>query len=386
MATVRSRTRLFARYAANVGRCTRSLTYALVALASCGKLQGISGDASPLATMQVEVTADPGAPGENLHVALVWGQQWLPEPLCTGLIPPDNGSAAATFALGCRDPFGFVPLRVDANVAVVPGVPATLSLIDLPSSDVLVGDITARVVYASFVVYDDRDGTGNLELARANRIAGDGLGGAGSDSGSGANLPVTLSDVIYGGSFVTMTAPDQRLAYREGGFVESAYYPRVGCADPPPAFSILGASGFTGSAAEASVLTGTLPTEGDLSQCSEGPAATTIVPITPVAANADIELGCSENTADASVRYREPSVSAEPDFTNRTLACQHTPTLGGSDTGPQQSELLVTGRSDDSCKGLTHFILKGCRTDPNCESPDWDLTKNPPLWWPCPVD
>jgi len=358
-----------------------SRTALLVALAACGKLQGIAGDASPLATMQVVVMGDPGVPGENLHVALVWGMQWLPEPLCTPLVTPDNGSAMTAIELGCRDPFGFVPMRVEANVAVVPGVPATLSLIDLPSSDVLVGDITARVVFGSFVLYDDRNDTGNLELARANRIGG---GGGGSDAGS--DLPVTLDDVIYGGSFVTMTAPDQRLAYREGGFAPSAYYPRSGCADPPPAFSILGASGFDGSAAIAATLAGTLPPETDPSMCSEGPAASTVVPITPVAANADVELGCTENTADASVRYREPSFAAPPDFTNRTVACQTTPTLGGSDAGPQQSEMIVTGRSDDSCKGLTHYILKGCRTDPNCESPEWDHTLDPPSWWPCPVE
>jgi hypothetical protein len=359
----------------------RSKTLAIIALGACGKLQGISGDASALATMQVEVTADPGVPGESLHVALVWGMEWLPEALC--FLPPENGSAAAAIALGCRDPFGFVPLRVETNVPVVPGMPATLSLVDLPASDVLVGDITARVAYGSFVLYDDRNGTGNLELARANRIAG-GFGmGSDTGQGSGSDLNITLGDVIYGASFATMTAPDERLAYREGAFVQTAFYPRVGCADPPPAFSIVGAGGFSAQAAEAAVLAGTLPSE-DPATCSEGPAASTIVPITPTTANADVEVACSENTGDSSVRYREP-MATEPDFSTRTLACVHTPTLGGSDTGPQQIELIVTGRSDDSCAGLTHYVLKGCRNDPNCEAPDWDHSQAPPTWWPCPL-
>jgi hypothetical protein len=360
---------------------------AAIALASCGKLQGIGGDAPPLATMQVEATADPGAAGESLHVALVWGMQWLPEALCTGLIPPDNAAAGSAFAAGCRDPFGFVPLRVESDVPVVPGEPASISLIDLPTSDVLVGDITARVAYASFVLYDDRNGNGNLDLARANRIA-NGAGPGGSDMGSdlGANLPVQLPDVIYGASFMTMTEPDLRLAYREGAFVETAFYPRHGCDAPPPAFSIIGASGFTAATALAAVTAGTLPEEQDLSQCSEGSAAT-VVPIVPTAADADAEAACTENTADSSVRYREPTDTA-PDFTERMLGCQHVPMLGSAGSGETnipQIELIVTGRSDDSCAGLTHYVLRGCRTDASCEAPEWDQLDTPPAWWPCPT-
>ena len=35
---------------------------------------------------------------------------------------------------------------------------------------------------------------------------------------------------------------DQRVAYREGAFITSGFYPRAGCGDPPPGFSILAAS------------------------------------------------------------------------------------------------------------------------------------------------
>src|SRR6185312_12978722 len=129
---------------------------------------------------------------------------------------------------------------------------------------------------------------------------------------------------------------------------------------------------------------GTLPEETDLSQCSEGSAATTLVPITPTAANVDVEAACTENTSDSSVRYREPT-SNEPDFTDRMLACTHVPMLGSA-SGPAQIELIVTGRSDDSCAGLTHYVLRGCRNDASCEAPDWDLTDDPPAWWPCPTD
>jgi hypothetical protein len=48
---------------------------------------------------------------------------------------------------GCRKPFGFVPQSVAASVPLTPGEPTTLTLDELPSTDVLVGDATARVAY-----------------------------------------------------------------------------------------------------------------------------------------------------------------------------------------------------------------------------------------------
>jgi hypothetical protein len=347
----------------------------------CGDLQGLGGSAPPLATMTVTVPTDPGVAGEHLQVALVWGMQWLPELLCSGLVPPE-GSDAPVLAAGCRDPFGFVPLRVETNAAVTVGEPTELALTDLPGADVLVGTLDARVAFGSFVLYDDRDQTGNLELARANRL---GFAGPGSDD-AGSNTPTETRDVVLGASFITMTAPDTRLAYREGAFVPSAFYPRAGCSDPPPAFSIAGAGGFTAQSAIAATIAGMLPPE-DPAQCSDGPLAATPVTVTPIAATAPTmelaELACTENTADSSVRYREPDTDS-PDLTDRQTACVHVPTLGGSATTPSQIELIVTGRSEDSCAGLTHYVLKGCREDPNCESPDWDHSLAPPTWWPCP--
>jgi hypothetical protein len=189
----------------------------------------------------------------------------------------------------------------------------------------------------------------------------------------GSNAPTVTRDVVLGASFLTMTAPDTRLAYREGAFVPSAFYPRSGCGAPPPSFSLDSAGGFTEQSAIAATLQGMLPPE-DPSTCSESALDAATVQIAPMAASQALEeLACTENTADS------------PDLTNRQIACVHVPTLGGSGSAmPQQIELIVTGRSDDSCLGLTHYVLKGCREDPNCESPDWDHSLAPPTWWPCP--
>ncbi len=366
------------------------LAFGLVALCACSKLEGFSGEVPPFATYTVEVDGDltavrpPGDTGApKLAVALLWGQQWLTEALClegAGPIPidprDDASKVAPVLASGCRDPFGFVPLRVETNVPIELGVPASFDLIELPGADVLVGDLTARVAYGSLVVYDDRDGDGTLTLARPNRL--------GSANGMMMNdpTPTVLADRIYGASFVTMTAPDQRVAYREGAFVQAAFYPRAGCSDPPPAFSVAGAGGFTADAAIAATVAGTLPAE-DPASCTEAAPTDATIEIAVQAPADVVELGCTENNDDSSVRYREPEADA-PDFTNRTTACVHVPSF---DTPSDTVELIVTGivtgTATDSCKGLTHYVLKGCRSDPNCALPDWDHSLAPPNWWPC---
>ncbi len=349
---------------------------ALIAvLAACGKVEGFGGPVPPLARFPIQATGTiPGSP--NLQVAFVWGRQWLVEPLCIVPIDPrDNAQqVAAVVQAGCRDPFGYVPARVAASVPVELGVPSEIDLYTLPAADVMVGDLTARVAYGNFVLYDDKDGDGTLDLAAPNRPPDMGGGGM------GGQLPTQTLDVVWGASFVAMTRPDQRAGYREGVFVPSGFYPRAGCGDPPPGFSVLAASGFTVADAITATQNGTLPQETDLSQCQETAPEDAVVTI-PVGNPADRDIAeqkCTERITDSTVRYREPPAS-EPDLTNRVSACVHYPSFG---TPSDVIEWVLSGRSDDSCVGLTHYILKGCREGPDCGTPDWNDA--PPPWWPCP--
>ena len=359
-----------------------------LALSACGKLQGFGGPAPPLASFTMTLNGDPstllpaGVPDVHaLRVALVWGTQWLTEPFC--VLPPEmNTNAADVIDRGCRDPFGFVPATagVAASVPLDPSGPTTITLENLPSADLLVGDITSRVAYASLVVFDDRDDSGTLELAAPHRTATGRFRGGGGD---GENKDVPDSpDVIYGASFVTMTKADSRVAYREGDFMQSAFYPRVGCAPPSPGFSIVGAGGIDNDNGKAlmTALAGQLPAEKDPASCMGPLPADSLVEIT-AQAPADVEeVGCDEHTADSSIRYRPPPMDA-PDLTDRRTACVHLPTF---DTGSQPSTLkqvVVSGRTTDRCKGLTHYTLRGCRENVTCDVPDWDLTDNAPSWW-----
>jgi hypothetical protein len=364
------------------------MKWAWLALVGCSHLDSFGGDIPPLVAFTVEATGDvaplrpPGVTSEvGLHIAFVWGDQWLTEPFC--ILPPDTDprftdQAAAAIAAGCRDPFGFVPVVVAADTSIALGEPAEIDLFSLPSADLMVGDVTARVAYGSFVVYDDRDGDGTLDLARPHRTPTGGPdGGMG---GGGGNDLADSNDVVYGASFVTMTAPDQRVAYREGDFIETAFYPRSGCAAPSPAFSIASAGGFSAADGLASALAGTLPPE-DPASCDDSAPADTTVSFGVQAGAA--ETSCVERTSDSSVRYRQPP-DDPPDPTDRTMACAHLPSF---DAGDQTSlvQLVVTGRTTDRCKGLTHYTLRGCDETVDCAVPDWDYTASPPPWWPCPV-
>jgi hypothetical protein len=352
----------------------------LAALVGCGDISGFGGAVPPLATVQVQVTGDvasvqaPKAPDPTLRAALVWAAQWLTEPLC--ILPPDDAQVAALVAAGCRDPFGFVPDRVATNAPLEPDGSAALELFDLPAADVMIGDITARIAYASIVIYDDRDGDGTLTLGRPARLAGRDDGDRPDDAG------VSTNDVVYAASFVSMTEPDSRLAFREGAFnAAAAFYPRSGCGDPPSSFSIVSAGGFTPAAAIAAQLRGQLPPE-DPATCGE---RTTDAPVvlayrSPTQLS---EIACNERRIDSSVRYREPPVDAL-DLRDRTFACAKVPDFG-SGKADGMIQLVVSTRSSDSCKGVTHFVLRGCRNDATCALPQWDITATPPSWWPCPA-
>jgi hypothetical protein len=350
-------------------------------VSGCGELQGLNGPSTPLVTFSIVVNGDiasvrpAGIDSERaLQVALVWGDQWLTEPFC---LPTQHPDAADTVVMnGCRDPFGFVPLRVGANVPVAIGVPTTISLQDLPSTDLMVGDLSSRVAYASLVVYDDRDGDGKLELALPHRLPSAGPGPPQMDTNDSP-------DIVYGASFLTMTAPDQRIGYLEGFYTPSAFYPRKGCdpSAPPAGFSVLSAGGFSAADAFTLFLQGMLPPE-DPTTCgisTDPPDQLINIPIQGPAVAA--EAGCMERTDDSSTRYRQPPFDKAPDVTGRDYTCAPLPSFEKGDQ-PDLTQLVITGRIGiDRCMGLTHYTLRGCRNNVACAVPQWDYTANPPPWW-----
>ena len=356
----------------------RARALPLLALAACGDLHGLEDTPTPLARVEVEVTGslddvrvpeDAGEPA-RLRVALVWGNQWLPQPLC--ILPPESDEAAAVLAAGCRDPFSFAPERVAATAPVEDGR-ALIELYDLPAADVMVGDVTARVAYGSLVVFDDRDDTGMLQLPRPERDD--------PDDPEDADDFLEYVDRVYGASFVTMTRPDRRVAFREGEFDErSAFYPRSGCEPPPRGFSVIDAGGFSQEAALAAILRGELPPE-DPDTCAITGLDDAVVELALVPREEVRDVACRVRGADGTTRYREPPETS-PDLEAQTWACVGFPSLGGEQE-VEGTQLVIATPEEHPCVGLTHYTLRGCDEEPDCEPPEWDRTESVPAWWPC---
>lgn len=373
---------------------SRTLTIAALAcfgFPGCGKLVGLETPVTPLAQIQVQVTgdiasvqrADTVGQTPQLRVALVWGAQWLPEPFCLFpppdvLPPPQSPGVQAVVAAGCPDNFRFVPDRAGADIPVQPGVPGTIDLINLPGADVMVGDLTARVAYASLIVYDDRNGNGALDFRHPPQRHH-------HDEGYDPGTPATR-DIPYGASFISMTLSDQRVAYREGADSISAiaFYPRKNCAEPPSGFSILSAGGFSQAEALVAALQQQLPGE-DPTTCGEAKLDEAVVTI-PLQVPAGLtELSCTANDTGGTTTYAAPpDMPFNPGIT--PWACVGFPKLPGDDAGvPLGSQLVVASGLTDACQSVTHITLRGCDNDPTCSAPSWDVTATPPVWWPCPT-
>ena len=372
-----------------------ALVVAGLALAACSKPIGIDIPAKPIAQIHILVTGDlatlvgldggavpggevdagavdAGAVPAQLHAALVWGLQWLPEPFCVLPVPGAEDLQAA----GCRESFGFVPDSVAVDIPITPGVPATLDLVDLPKESVMVGDVTGRIAYASVYVYQDGNGNGVLDL-RHPQIQH----GRREDNPD----PGGAADAVYGASFISMTLPDQRVAYLEGTFNEAAaFYPRAGCADPPKGFSILSAGGFPAAAALATMNPDAgLPME---SSCGEGGLDDTliIIPLRDPATLAD--LACTTNDEGGVTYYRKPTTDP-PDERNRAAACLPIPRIDNGNVSYSGQQLVISGLVYgpylEPCKYTQHYILSGCQNDAFCATPTWAVPPSQVPWWPC---
>lgn len=341
---------------------------ACLALVGCNVgLKGLDEtDLTPLATLTVQTTGDfqklrpPETLAETprLRVALVWAGVPDPDRFCLenallGFGMPGDASTTAVVAAGCPDVLGFVPALASVVIPIEPGVAAKMDLLSLPTAEVLVGAPEGRVAYGSLVVFDDRNGNDALDLMRtqvADQGHGPGSGGGGGGgpgSGMGGDQPKEPVDFVYGASFVTMRQGHTRVAFREGTFdLASYFYPTIGCDPPAQGFSIRKVVG--------------LPTASTCQSFSFDAQAVEI----PLQATETVrEVACNSVKA----RYRD--VQEAPVLTTPWVC-----------DGPNH---LVVANVAGDCRGLGHFLLKGCEDDPNCETPSWDVTATPPHWWPC---
>lgn len=356
----------------------------------CGSdaLNALSEVPQPLLSLHVKVSGDikqfqpVGTEAEvpHLRAAVVWGETVTADRFCTWVqdanmgqqlpkeppynLPPD-ASQVAVAAAGCRDIYDFVPGTVGPSAPVQPDGTARIDFDALPRSTVLVGAPGNRLGYAAIVVFDDRSTNQVLDLKQAQEAAGKGGpgggGGPGGDTGGGPGGPVgpgssatapAKGDFLYGTTFLSMLQPNQRLSYVEGVFdpknlYYGNFYPMIGCNGPATGFSRIAVSGSF-----------------------QAPTCTT----TPLSTAIDIALQVTETVRSAicrsqNPRYRDTERPEPPDL-KQPWACLNT------------NELLVAYPPGE-CKGMTHYQLRGCRSDEACKTPEPALPDVLPKWWPC---
>ena len=323
----------------------RSSALLLVALAaSCGNgVDDLTLTAAPLEVLHghVDRSALPSElAGTPLRAALVWGL--VPDYTLACLKYPDNAYLQAV----CPDPFDFVPGAVDVEVPV----PAegdgsfALPIPHLPDASVAVGPSGASMAWGSLIVVADTGGTGAIDLL-----------GYLQDGTLGPANPIVAA------SFYSLHAPQQRIGFREGTFDPgSTFYPLANCSGPPIGFSILATPGY--------LPPGLVPSPGD---CSTATLDAVVVEAKAISATESTSLACraindapvTQPGADSPLK-----VNLNP-LVAKNLVCLDSKTVA----------LIIYG----TCPLITVMPLAGCEGDLTCTQPEWDLTQQPPAWWPC---
>ena len=183
-----------------------------------------------------------------------------------------------------------------------------------------------------------------------------------------------------------MTAPDQRVAYREGEFDAAQRVLSARRLRAAAAARLLGARARAASRRRP-VWRPPLP-EGSRRRIRR-PVRRPRRP-TPRSRLPRASPRTWWRSGATSARTTAASATASPRPTRPTWRAGRWPartcrrsTTGAGSPASDLIQLVVSGRTFDRCKGLTHYTLRGCREDVNCPIPDWDFTASPPAWWPC---
>ena len=330
---------------------------ALLLLCACGGgVHDLSVSAPPLLVIQGRTdlaSLNRQNPDAGLVAALVWAGVPNIDPIC--LKYADDPVVDA----GCPDPYGMFYGAVETSAPVGADGSFTLALNTLPAAAVSIGDTETRIAYGSLIIAEDDNGDGELSLL--------GVGGGGGGDGFGGGNKFAAGgpfDTIVAATFYSLHASQDRLAFREGGFVENSnFYPAPGCADPPQGFSFMSAPLYQASGG------GT---------CSyEAASALVTVPALDAADAQALTCRPARQPVDLN-RANDLNSGGDPNGPLGNLP-------PGSRASCLSHELLAVASTDPfGCPHLQGFALKGCAQDPFCTHPDWDDTANPPGWWPCP--
>jgi hypothetical protein len=331
-----------------------ALLLLVLAVLGCDRVHDLSVPSVPIVTFHGHVDTTMltrTAPDAPLIGALVWAAVAAVNPVCLPLPPPPE------LAADCSDPYGVFIGEIEAGVPVDASGNFDVTLLTLPQVSLSVGDQSTRIAYGSLIVVEDIDGDGQPSFPPTT------LGGEGDRLA--APTATTTSDRVVAASFWSLEAPQQRIVFREGGFVTpSSFYPACGwtSADdpnvPPPGFSVLTVPAYD-------ISQPLPPPEGCAVQAPDVP-----VELTPITVADGLGLICRPvQLADATFRRMR---------NDTVLAPSGVPPWCSAD-GTVMAERFEGGRL---CPSLRSYTLH-CALDPGCATPGSEVIETPPPWWPC---
>lgn len=337
----------------------------MLLLTACGSVNDLSIPSAPFATVRAHVDlakVNEKAAGRPLLAGLVWGRIPSVPLLCY------RAKGDAVIDANCPDPFGFFASSIDVTIAVDPSGDGHLAFVldHLPSANVLIGTDDDHVAYASIVIVADENKNGAINV-RAQQQNG-GRGGQGGSTGTSTVKP----DEILAASFVTLNTAQQRLAFREGLFdALKLIYPLPACETPPTGFSIIRTGAYADATAACELLGLDAPIEAALLEPADA---------TALACRWGGNGGNGNNGSD---RIQEAGAPANADTGGPGGNNNATPDVTNAHCLPGNNVVVIPAAATSQCRSFTAYALKGCPSDPDCETPEWDHTATPPEWWPC---
>ena len=342
---------------------------ALLAAAACGQgVHDLSIGSTPLLVVHghVDETQLQRVHSEaTLLGALVWAAPAAVNPVCIRLsdrsLVPNDPQQGELLAGACPDPYGVFPGEAEAWSPIDAGGSFDLPLYALPMARVSVGDAFTRIAYGALVVVEDVNGDGQPPFARTP--------GRGGMRRMVDNLQMQNVDRVVASTFSDLHAPQQRVVFREGGFVTPSYFypapgPGMGC-EPPPAFSVMTAPPYADPAVGA---------------CTFSSTDTRLeVPPLPVADGT--AFLCRAAVGNTTITLPQVPPDGDPQVVPGAVdICFGTNVLATVNIGP-------------TCPIVRSFALSGCAQDPLCSMPEWTKTAASLTgWyngtstpgWPCP--
>jgi hypothetical protein len=329
---------------------------AVVIVGGCGGgAHDLSVPSDPLLIVHghIDLTAlPPSNTGAPLLGTLIWADVPAVNPVCLEISDPRIQGAKA-----CPDPYGMFqgvftgaiesPVMVDADGNF------DIPLFHLPKVRASIGDGVTRIAYAALVVFSDDDADGAFTYVAP-------VGGRRDQIND--PFPDRPPDTIVGSTFSTLLADQQRLAFREGGFDQKSFFYPVaepdpvtgntfpdGCV-PQPGFSILATSPYSA-----------------VPICTF-PALDTRMEVAPLSAADGLALMCRSVQRNATIQLPQQDEAPGPG----AFCPPH------ADHADREVMVVVLSRF---CARLNAYALKGCQSDPFCDTPEWDLSSSPPTWW-----